>query len=165
MRLIIHDLTEEQTLSVIEKREGDRMLYAGGSFRNCVGCFGCWVRTPTECVIRDELPKMSSLLFGSDEVIIVSRMTYGWLSPECKCVLDRCIGYMQPFFTKVKGEMHHRQRSRHRIELVYMLYGDSREQERELAKKLAERNALNLGAEVKGVYVADTWQELGGVRL
>lgn len=163
--MIIHDLPEEQLRSVIEINDSDRTLYADGSFRNCVGCFGCWLKTPTECVIRDALPRMSSLLYGSDEVIVVSRMTYGWLSSECKCVLDRCIGYMQPFFTKVRGEMHHRQRSRHRIKLVYMLYGSSTERERELTKELAERNALNLGAAVKGVYVADTWQELGGVRL
>ena len=29
---------------------------------NCVGCFGCWTRTPGKCVIRDDATKVYPLI-------------------------------------------------------------------------------------------------------
>ena len=44
---------------------------------NCVGCFGCWTKTPGRCVIRDDAVKVYPLIAGSEAVLYVSRIRYG----------------------------------------------------------------------------------------
>ena len=44
---------------------------------HCVGCFGCWVKTPGKCVIRDDATKIYPLIAKSEEVVYVSRVKYG----------------------------------------------------------------------------------------
>ena len=62
---------------------------------HCVGCFGCWVKTPGVCVINDA---------GRDAARAV---TFGGYSSQLKKALDRAICLVTPFFTKVNGEIHH----------------------------------------------------------
>ena len=44
---------------------------------NCVGCFGCWVKTPGKCVIRDDAVKVYPLIAQSSTVLYVSHIKYG----------------------------------------------------------------------------------------
>lgn len=53
MKLSIHDLTEEEATSVIEKRDDLEVLPSGKRMARCVGCFGCWLKTPGRCVLQD----------------------------------------------------------------------------------------------------------------
>ncbi len=52
MKLLIHDLNDYEfknlsdDIKIIEKTE---------PINNCIGCFGCWVKTPAKCVINDSL--------------------------------------------------------------------------------------------------------------
>src|SRR5690554_7776971 len=39
----------------------------------CVGCFGCWVKTPGICVIPDESREMARSVINSDLLITLSR--------------------------------------------------------------------------------------------
>ena len=66
-----------------------------------------------QCVIADQAREFCAYMPQYDEVIVISKLTFGGLSPEVKAVLDRSIGYMLPFFLIVKGEMHHVRRFRH----------------------------------------------------
>ena len=44
---------------------------------NCVGCFGCWTKTPGKCVIRDDATWVYPCIAASDTVLYVSRLCYG----------------------------------------------------------------------------------------
>lgn len=46
----------------------------------------------------------------SDLAIFLSPVTFGGYSSELKKGLDRSIGLMMPFFTKIGGEVHHKAR-------------------------------------------------------
>ena len=49
MKLIITDI-EHFKIPV----GGDyRVIMPQGTIHHCVGCFGCWVKTPGKCVIHD----------------------------------------------------------------------------------------------------------------
>lgn len=65
--------------------------------RPCIGCFGCWIKTPGSCVLPDSYQEMGKLLSRTSELILISRCCYGGYSPYVKNVLDRSIGYLQPF--------------------------------------------------------------------
>ena len=78
--------------------------------RPCIGCFGCWVQTPGECLIDDAARQIAPAIIGSDLVIYLTPVTFGGYSSELKKALDRCICLILPFFTKIDGEMHHKPR-------------------------------------------------------
>ena len=76
----------------------------------CLGCFGCWVQTPGECVIKDYETEIVKHLVQSDLVIYFTPITFGGYSSILKKAIDRQISRVLPYFTKVNGEIHHTQR-------------------------------------------------------
>ena len=77
---------------------------------NCVGCFGCWTRTPGRCVIRDDATRVYPLIAQSDTVVYVSRLRYGGYDSTMKTMLERAIPIQQAFIRIHRGETHHVQR-------------------------------------------------------
>lgn len=58
---------------------------------NCVGCFGCWTKTPGKCVIRDDATWVYPCIAASDTVLYVSRFCYGGYDSVMKTMLERAI--------------------------------------------------------------------------
>jgi hypothetical protein len=98
------------------------------------------------------------------ELIVVSRLVFGGLSPDVKAVLDRSIGFILPFFRIVNGEAHHAMRYERSPDLHYILYGPNiRDAEKETARRLVAANALNFGAEHHSVRFYTSPDEIGEV--
>ena len=132
MKLIIHDLPQDAAAELFGKMTDTHIISDDRTIRNCVGCFGCWIKTPGQCIIRDAYGDMGRLLSRCDELLIVSRCIYGSYSPFVKSVLDRSISYMHPDFVRRNGEMHHRRRYRNRFLMKVTFYGgDINDAERE----------------------------------
>lgn len=162
MRLIIHDLKKEQADQFLPKDKDTYVIYEKGEIRNCIGCFGCWTKTPGECVIKDGYSNMGELLSETEELVIVSRCVYGSYSPFVKNVLDRSISYMLPEFEIVDGEMRHQARYDNELHLRVLFYGeDITEWEKETARNLVQANAVNLHAVVDEIQF--DMQDLGGL--
>lgn len=155
MKLLIHDLTAEDAGRLFPEWTGEtgwRVISDDGALKNCTGCFGCWVKTPGACVIRDTYGDMGQLLARCDEVVLVSRCCYGGPSPFVKGVLDRSISYIHPYFAMKGGEMHHRRRYEHDFTLSVCFYGaDLSEGERHTAEKWVHAAADNLYCSVKKI--------------
>ena len=50
MKLIIHDLDEEEFKNIFSEPDEDVVLIGNsGEILNCIGCFGCWIKTPGKC--------------------------------------------------------------------------------------------------------------------
>ena len=79
---------------------------------NCVGCFGCWTKTPGRCVIRDDAARVYPLIARSEQVLYVSRVKYGSYAPVMKTMLERAIPVQQAFLRIHNGETHHVHRKR-----------------------------------------------------
>ena len=76
----------------------------------CRGCFNCWIKTPGICRTRDAGRYVARAFRASDAVFFLTPVTFGGYSSELKKALDRCIGLVAPFSTRVRGEVHHRRR-------------------------------------------------------
>lgn len=169
MRLLIHDLPAEQfnlqfpdMIKDMEILADDLQIIADDETINkCMGCFGCWVKTPGVCVIKDKYQNMGELFSKSDEVIIISKCFYWGFSPFVKNVMDRSIAYVLPFFETRNGEMHHKSRYDHRLVMKVWLYGENiTDEEKQTAEALIKANAINLACSFSQVNIVGDFKEI-----
>jgi hypothetical protein len=103
------------------------------------------MKTPGTCVLKDRGREFAQLVPRHDELVIVTRLVFGAVSPDVKAVMDRSIGVLLPFFRVIGGEMHHSLRYAIRPNLRYVFYGDHiTDAEKATARRLVEANAVNL---------------------
>lgn len=132
------------------KPENDSFVFIDLSalnIANCVGCFGCWTKTPGKCVIRDDAVKVYPAIAKSDTLLYISRIKYGGYDTVMKKMLERAIPVQQAFIRLVDGETHHVQRDVKPKNATIIAYGDISDEEKGLFEKLVARNALNMNFE------------------
>jgi len=124
----------------------------------CLGCFGCWVKTPGVCVIDDVGRDVACRIARSDLVVYLTPLTFGGYSSELKKVLDRSIPNILPFFRWIKREIHHVKRYARNPRLIGIgVCADGRADpdDEELFETLVRRNAINMHAPAHVACVVD----------
>lgn len=165
MKLLIHDLKTKDFQKIFSNLPDDIMnISDDGTIHHCIGCFGCWVKTPATCVIRDKYGDMGEYLSKCNEVIIISKCCYGGFSPFVKNVLDRSISYIHPDFVIRNGEMHHRYRyENHHMDMQVWFYGKNiTEKEKQTAQKLVKANSINLNCNANRIIFNNSIEEMEG---
>lgn len=115
----------------------------------CLGCFECWTKSPGVCRMDDDGRKIAKSVIRSDVTVLFTPVTFGGYSAELKKALDRLICLITPFFIKINGEVHHRQRYKHYPRLLGIGILDQPDPESErIFETLVHRNALNLHTHV-----------------
>ncbi len=164
MKLIIHDLDKELEEKIIPRNEDYCVINSSNRIFNCIGCFGCWIKTPGKCVIKDEYNKMGELLGKCDELVVISKCFYGGYSPFVKNVMDRSIPYIHPYFTVRNGEMHHRRRYDNHIKLDVFFYGENiTSEEKNTANNIIKGNVVNFDADLRKINFLSKIEDLEGV--
>jgi hypothetical protein len=123
----------------------------------CRGCFGCWVRSPGECVIADAGRDVARAVIGSDVAVWLTPVTFGGYGSILKRAVDRLIPLISPRFMQIDGEIHHRKRYRRYPRLLALgVLPQADAEAGALFSTLVARNALNLHApaHVAGLVVA-----------
>lgn len=134
--------------------------------QHCIGCFGCWVKTPGKCVIHDGFEDTGIMMSQCSELIFISKCCYGSVSSYVKMVQDRAISYIHPNFVIRQGEMHHKRRYKNVISLSAYFYGENiTDNEKITAQNLIEANALNYDGKVKKIGFYKTIEELEDITL
>jgi multimeric flavodoxin WrbA len=111
----------------------------------CQGCFECWLKTPGVCRTHDHGPDVARDMINCDAAFFLTPVTFGGYSSELKKALDRSIGLVLPFFTRVAGEVHHQKRYDAYPALVVIgLLSQPCAEEEAVFHALAQRNALNM---------------------
>lgn len=89
---LLHEYYEKRDFGIEEEEIGrDNLAF-------CIGCFGCWVKKPGECVMNDRISQINRKLMNSDVVIYLSPVIFGQFSANMKNVIDRGLPNMLPFF-------------------------------------------------------------------
>lgn len=159
MRTIIHDLNEKE-VKKLKLCETDKIINALDCNMHCIGCFSCWVKHPKSCAIKDEFSNIADYIGKSDELVLISKSRYGCYSSETKMVLERCIGYVLPYFTIRNKEIHHQGRYDKKIKFSAYFYGDISKEDEVCLEKLVKSNAVNLNAEEYQIYLCKDLKEL-----
>ncbi len=120
---------------------------------SCIGCFGCWLKTPGICLETDAGRDIAQAVVQSDLTILLTPVTFGGYSSEIKKSQDRWLPLILPDFGIDHGEVHHLPRYSQYPRLVGIgIQRQSNKEEANLFKMLVGRNALNFYAPT---YAAD----------
>lgn len=153
MNIVIHDLSNEEWQKISNKNKSEKVISkSDGDIKKCIGCFGCWLKTPGQCVIKDELQKMGEWLSKTEKLTVISKCSFGGYSAFVKNVFDRFSAYILPYFEIRHGEMHHKSRYTNKIEFNVVFYGDDiTEDEKKTARELVMANSLNFNMKAGAV--------------
>ncbi len=91
------------------------------NIKHCIGCFGCWTKTPGLCVQKDDMPIVLQTVMNSDLTVYVSDVKVGFVSAELKKINDKSIPLVHPYFEIVHEELHHKARYDRYPELALVL--------------------------------------------
>lgn len=142
MNLLLSD--KDLKIDFMERDENKYINLANLKISNCVGCFGCWTKTPGKCVIRDDAVKVYPIIAKCEEVIYVSKIKYGCYDTTMKTMLERAIPTQQAFIRLLNDEAHHVQRNVAMKNAVIIAYGKIEKEEQKIFKDLVARNAHNM---------------------
>lgn len=154
MKTIIHDLEDSGSLEL-----SDANILDGNNCNHCVGCFKCWTHGKT-CVIKDNYYNNGERLLDSDELIIISKCNNGCYSSKVKRVLERSISLLEPYFTYRNKEIHHKTKTSKKLYFRIHFYGETSDEEKEVAESLVKRNAINLNTREPEVYFYNNYKEI-----
>ncbi|TVR90888.1 MAG: hypothetical protein EA428_07350 [Spirochaetaceae bacterium] len=128
----------------IERIHADAVLLS-----DCIGCFGCWVKTPGLCVLtRDQGNDMARTVLSGTHLVFVSRVTWGGYSASIKKCADRMLPLLHPDFRKVNGQMHHIMRYPHMPRMLAVGYGAVSPSEVQCFRTYTAAHARNMDTEL-----------------
>lgn len=77
----------------------------------CQGCFGCWIKTPGKCLIKDDMTEELMQKINEADVLIFATPLYFFnMTGQMKIFVDRLLPLFEPFFTMKNGKMGHPRR-------------------------------------------------------
>lgn len=123
----------------------------------CTGCFGCFVKTPGVCLIKDDAEKICREYIQSDLAIMASPVITGFTSALLKRVQDRLIPAILPFVEVIKGEFHHPARY-DTLPLIGLLLekgDDTDDEDIDIITSIYERVVINLHSELVFTCLTD----------
>jgi len=119
---------------------------------NCRGCFGCWYKTPGECLQKDSAVDIARSLVRSELMVMVTRTTFGGYSSLIKSALDRTISVISPFFISTDGITRHEKRyEKYPALAVIGLSGEPDPEAEAVFRELVSRNAFNFHSPVHSI--------------
>ena len=129
----------------------------------CIGCFGCWVKSPGECRSRDESREVCRAYINSDFVLWASPVIMGFYSALLKKVTDKFVCLVHPYGEFVNGEVHHLPRYDHypMTGLLLEKGSETDDEDIQIVSDIHNRTALNFKS--GSVFTKLTFEPVGEV--
>ncbi|MBI5954604.1 MAG: NAD(P)H-dependent oxidoreductase [Chloroflexi bacterium] len=128
------------------------------TLRYCVGCWGCWVKTPGECVNRDASLDMDCTVINSDFVLWASPIKMGFPTELLKRAHDKHLPLIHPYMEVDQGEAHHLKRyARYpRVGLLLEKEADTDARDLQIVTDIHCRTALNFKTRLEFSLTTET---------
>lgn len=127
------------------------------NLHGCTGCFGCWVKTPGQCVQHDDGEELCRSVINSDLLVFAAPMLMGYPSALAKRAVERLIPLLHPYMEIEGGELHHLKRYDRYPEMALIVSAgsDTDAEDLELTRELWGRIARNFKSRLSLFAVAD----------
>ena len=116
--------------------------------RPCRGCFACWLKTPGQCIIKDDSRDICREYINADFVLFASPLIVGFPSAILKHAMDRLIPLLLPYIELVENrECHHVKRYDREypsMGLIIEKEEDTDSEDVEIVRDIFSRAALDL---------------------
>ncbi len=124
----------------------------------CIGCWGCWVKTPGECFSRDASLEMDQVVIQADFVLWAAPLKMGFPSTLLKMALDKHLPLIHPYMVVDHGEAHHRKRYSHypRVGLLIEKELDTDQGDLQIVSDIFCRTALNFKSRLEFSLTTET---------
>jgi multimeric flavodoxin WrbA len=128
------------------------------SLRYCIGCFGCWVKTPGECVSRDASLEMDRAIIQSDFTLWAAPLKMGFPSALLKMATDKFLPLIHPYMVVDHMEAHHLARYAHYPRFGLLMEKEAATDERDLhiVTEIYQRTALNAKSRLEFSLTTET---------
>ncbi|MCP4135257.1 MAG: flavodoxin family protein [bacterium] len=85
------DLAAADAEAVLKEQghQVESILLREKDIKECIGCFGCWVKTPGLCIHKDDMKQILKKLIESEIQLMVSDVRFGMLSPTLLSAINR----------------------------------------------------------------------------
>ena len=138
----------------------------------CMGCFGCWIKEPGECVMKDGMAEINRKCMNSDVVVYLSPVIFGQFSANIKNAIDRWLPNILPFFiSRPDGStMHPARYETYPVQFIIGYGEDISEEDARLFVDITKKHRSNVEALVflgddKVITVVFSRNKLGRVEI
>ena len=123
----------------------------------CTGCFGCWVKTPGQCVVEDASHDVCRAVIHSDFLLWAAPLRMGFPDAILKKMMDKSIPLIHPYFVVEHGEAHHRPRYERypRVGLLLQKEADTDTEDLRLVGDIFSRTALNMKSRLEFAFTTE----------
>lgn len=70
------------------------------SVKHCTGCYGCWVKTPGKCVLKDDMAMLLEKVRSCDVLVYATPVYVYSMTSLMKAFVDRMLPLADPHFVK-----------------------------------------------------------------
>lgn len=67
---------------------------------HCTGCYGCWVKTPGKCVLKDDMANLLEQIRLCDLLVLATPVYVYSMTSLMKAFIDRMLPLVEPHFVK-----------------------------------------------------------------
>lgn len=112
----------------------------------CKGCFGCWIKQPGECTIKDAMAEINNNFINSDVAVYLSPVIFGQFSANIKSAVDRWLPNILPFFiTRCDGSTMHSSRYVTYPKQIIIGYGEEvSDEDAQLFEDITKKHRRNI---------------------
>jgi multimeric flavodoxin WrbA len=128
------------------------------SLRYCVGCWGCWVKTPGQCRSCDASLDMDRAVIQSDFTLWAAPLKMGFPAELLKTALDKHLPLIHPYVEVAYSEAHHLRRYPRspRVGLLIEEEATTDAQDLQIIRDIHCRTAINFKTRLEFMLTTDT---------
>ena len=126
--------------------------------RYCVGCWGCWVKTPGQCRSCDASLDMDRAVIQSDFTLWAAPLKMGFPAELLKTALDKHLPLIHPYVEVAYSEAHHLRRYPRspRVGLLLEKEGTTDDRDLQIIGDIHCRIAINFKTRLEFMLTTDT---------
>lgn len=129
----------------------------GLKITHCIGCNGCWIKTPGLCCIKDDYEPILIKMLQADRVVFLTETARGFVCSQMKNIIDRILPLATMYLKFQDGQMRHYPRYSQMPDIALLYRGGG---DHAYLNHWLDRVVINLSGKSFGAFEADGRKEL-----